>query len=116
MLVFCCLLVPDGCCSLVVCVFLFSPFALLSSRVRHGAARLSWHGVERITCVQSLITSSRIDYYYSGLGSCGVTEEATKTLCMEMFLYVFVYCDVIPSLYALERRLSVLWPVLPFIA
>lgn len=64
-------------------VFSFSlfslPFALLRSRVRHGAARLSWHGVGRITCVQSLITSFRIDYYSAGLGSWRVTEEATKT-------------------------------------
>lgn len=59
--------------------FFSLPFALLRSRVRHGAARLSWHGVGWITCVQSLITSFRIDYYSTGLGSWRVTEEATKT-------------------------------------
>lgn len=62
---------------------LFFLFAFLPSRVRHGAARLSWHGGKTdyvCACVRvravSQSTSLRIDYYSSSLG---VTEKATKT-------------------------------------
>lgn len=63
-------------------VFFFSPpFALHSSRVRQCCQIvLAWGGTD-YPCVQSLITSFRIDYS-SVLGSWGVTEEATKRLSL----------------------------------
>lgn len=48
-------------------------FASFPSRVGHVAARLSWHGGGRTdyVCLQSLITSLRIDYYSCSLVSRG---------------------------------------------
>lgn len=61
-------------CLCVFFSFVLPPqFASFPSRVGHVAAKLSWHGEGRTdyVCLQSLITSLRIDYYSCSLGSRG---------------------------------------------
>lgn len=71
-------------------------------------------------CCQIVLAWGRTDYvrvqsllhpYSSCLGSRGVTEEATKTLCYTAWrcCCVSVYCDVNPLLLAAKWR----WPSVP---
>lgn len=59
--------------------FLYSPFRLTPFTCGTQCCQivLAW-GRRDYACVQSLITSLRIDYYSSGLAGRGVTEEATE--------------------------------------
>lgn len=107
---------------LFVFFFFFPPFCLTLFTCETQCCQivLAWGRTDYVcvcVCAQSVITSLRIDYYSSGLGSQAATEEATKTLDCTAWrcccVYLSEYCHVISSLFAAKWQAFAWRPSVP---